>query len=86
MLYMGAMECDAKVTLPRILSPGMVVQREHPVVLWGKADPGETVTVKITDSRNKTVGPRKGISVTAGDDGQWRAEYSELKADRKSVV
>lgn len=80
MLYMGAMECDAKVTLPRILSPGMVVQREHPVVLWGKADPGETVTVKITDSRNKTVGPRKGISVTAGDDGQWRAEYSELKA------
>ena len=79
MLYMGAMECDAKVTLPRILSPGMVVQREHPVVLWGKADPGETVTVKTTDSRNNTVGPRNGISVTGGDDRQSLAADSELQ-------
>jgi sialate O-acetylesterase len=36
---------SAQVTLPRILSSHMVIQRDLPVHVWGNAPPGEPVTV-----------------------------------------
>lgn len=75
-----AMPVEARVQLPQVLSSGMIVQREAPVKLWGTADPGETVLVKVTDSRKKTVGARKGVTVVAGDDGKWSVELPALKA------
>ena len=42
---------DAKVKLPGMISSGMIVQREQPVKLWGTADPGEPINVKVTNSK-----------------------------------
>lgn len=71
---------SAKVSLPKILSSGMVVQREAPVKLWGTADPGESVTVVVKDSRNKTVGAKKGVKTTADSSGNWSVALPALKA------
>jgi sialate O-acetylesterase len=46
---------QAEVTLPRILSSHMVVQRDVPVHVWGMASPGEAVTVSFRgESRTAT--------------------------------
>lgn len=71
---------DAKVKLPGMISSGMIVQREQPVKLWGTADPGEPINVKVTNSKNKSTGPRKGVDTTADSDGKWSIEYPALKA------
>ena len=69
-MSVAAMPAEARVKLPQVLSSGMIVQREAPVRLWGTADPGEPVSVKVTDSRKKPVGSRKGVTTVAGDDGK----------------
>lgn len=61
----------AEVTLPRILSSGMVVQYDRPLTLWGKADPGEKVSVKV--NKGKTASTHADIN------GDWRIELPALK-------
>ncbi len=63
---------DAAVSLPSILTDGMVVQRNQPVKIWGKADPGEKVTVKVVKG--------KSLAVNADADGLWAVELPPLKA------
>jgi sialate O-acetylesterase len=49
---------SAQVTLPRILSSHMVVQRDLPVHVWGMAAPGEDVTVHFRgETRSTKAGP-----------------------------
>lgn len=67
-----ALSANAEVMLPHLISDGMVVQRGRPVVLWGKAEPGETVSVKIKKG--------KSAKTVAGEDGKWRVELPALKA------
>jgi len=44
-----------EVTLPKILTDHMVIQRERPVHVWGQAAPGESVTVRFRgDTRTAT--------------------------------
>lgn len=59
-----ALACAARaaVTLPYILADHMVVQRGLPVHVWGKADPGEKVTVTF---RGETQ------AANADTDGRW---------------
>lgn len=59
-MSVAAMPAEARVKLPQVLSSGMIVQREAPVRLWGTADPGEPVSVKVTDS------PEEACRVTQG--------------------
>ena len=54
--------CMASVTLPGVISDGMVLQRGDTARVWGKADAGETVTVTFLKKTYKTV---------AADDGRW---------------
>ena len=49
----------------------MVVQRGKPIPVWGKADAGETVTVKLG---------KKQVSTTADADGKWRVDLPQMKA------
>jgi sialate O-acetylesterase len=53
---------EAQVTLPRILSDHMVIQRDRPVHVWGMAAPGETVEVSFRGDRRSTA---------AGELGRW---------------
>lgn len=49
----------------------MVLQRERPVPVWGMADPGTRVEVKVA---------RKKAEAVAGPDGRWRAWLPAIKA------
>lgn len=68
----------AEVRLPQIISDGMVVQRDRPLTLWGTADPGESVTVKVAKGKSATV--------TADADGKWRAELPALKTGKTYTI
>jgi len=61
----------ADVRLPNILSDNMVLQRDKPVALWGWAEPGEKVTVKLA----KTV-----KSAVADNTGRWSVTLAPHQA------
>ena len=67
---------SADVTLPKVFSDNMVLQREMPVPIWGWADKGEKVTVAFA-GQEKTA--------TAGDDGRWAVTLDALKASKESA-
>jgi sialate O-acetylesterase len=64
-----AMPCRGDVTLPPLISDNMVLEQETKVNVWGKADPGESVTVRL--------GP-EAAQTTAGEDGNWGVKLEGL--------
>jgi len=62
----------ADVVLPDVLSSGMVLQREQRVPIWGKAEPGETVTVTFASQSKKS---------TADKDGKWLVRLNPMRAN-----
>jgi sialate O-acetylesterase len=67
--------CAADVKLPAVLDSHMVLQRDVPVKVWGTADAGETVAVKLGDASAET---------KADDAGNWKVTLPAQKADGKS--
>ncbi|NJL31444.1 MAG: hypothetical protein HC898_07325 [Phycisphaerales bacterium] len=61
---------QADVRLPAVLSDGLMVQRDVPVVVWGWADPGEKVTVQCGSD---TV-------IAENHDGKWKVQLPAHKA------
>ncbi len=61
----------ADVRLPKMFSDHAVLQRDVKLIVWGWADPGERVTVKISKRSGQT---------TADQDGKWKVALSPLKA------
>ncbi len=61
----------ADVKLPEIFSSHMVLQRNAKVPVWGTANAGEQVTVKINGQEKNT---------TANSVGKWELELSPMKA------
>lgn len=51
-------ELKADVRLPRLISDGMILQRDQQVRLWGWASPGEEITIRFNGRTKKTVCPR----------------------------
>ncbi len=45
---------QAEVKLPKLVSSGMVLQRDQSVKVWGWANPGETVAVTFKNKNYKT--------------------------------
>ena len=70
---LAATTAGAKVTLPKIFSDGMVMQRETNANLWGTAK--GSATVSITTSWDG-----KTYSVKAGKDGKWKTSVPTPKA------
>ncbi len=62
LLLLCCAAASAQVTLPKILTSHMVVQRDLPVHVWGMAAPGEEVRVSFRDENRTT---------KAGDLGRW---------------
>ncbi len=65
-----ATAAEAKVTLPQLFQNGMVLQRNQPITVWGKADVGETVTLEF---KGKT------YTATAAEDGRWTITMPKQK-------
>ena len=66
-----AVPSQADVRLPQIFGDHMVLQREQPIPVWGWADPGEEVSVKLGG---------EAVSVVAGDDGRWMVKLPAQEA------
>lgn len=67
----AAPPCRADITLPSLISDNMVLQQRAKVNVWGKADPGESVTVQLGSDSAQT---------TAGKDGAWGVKIESMKA------
>lgn len=62
-----------ELRLSGLFSDHMVLQREIPVPIWGKATPGEPISVKFADQVKKT---------KTGEDGKWMVKLDPLKASK----
>jgi sialate O-acetylesterase len=62
----------ANVTLADVISDGMVLQQNQRVPIWGKADAGETVTVKFAGQSR---------TATASANGQWLIKLDPIRAN-----
>ncbi|HSJ04441.1 MAG TPA: sialate O-acetylesterase, partial [Verrucomicrobium sp.] len=69
----AAASLQAEVTLNALFSDHMVLQRERPLPVWGKADPGEQVAVTFG---NETA------QATADSSGKWMAILSPKPVSR----
>jgi sialate O-acetylesterase len=67
-----AITANANVSLPDVISEGMVLQQRQAVPIWGKADPGEVVTVRFASQTKKA---------TAAIDGAWRVKLDPMSAN-----
>ena len=67
----------ANVTLPDVVSSGMVLQRDQAVPIWGTANPGEAVTVSFEGQKKST---------TADASGRWLIRLRPLKATATPTV
>ena len=68
----AAASVHADVRLPQIFGDHMVLQREQPIPVWGWAEPGEKVSVKL--------GAGDAVSTVAGDDGKWMVKLPAQEA------
>lgn len=62
---------DSELRLPRLISNGMILQRNAKVKIWGWASPGETVTVDFIE---------KSYSTVTNPEGRWEVMLEELQA------
>ncbi len=70
-LAAGSATIEAKVRLPRLVSDGMVLQRDTPLNIHGWADPGERVEVVFQD---------KKFSIRANRQGEWSVGLGSFPA------
>ena len=62
---------SAKVRLPRLISDGLVLQRDVPLKIWGWADPSEKVKIEFLGKTYQT---------KADKQGNWKVELPALTA------
>jgi sialate O-acetylesterase len=61
----------AETKLPKLISDGMVLQRDIPVKIWGWASPGEEVKLSFQGEE---------YSCTTNDEGKWLIVLPEMEA------
>lgn len=71
LLTMGNQPVMAKVRLPKLVSDKMVLQRDTDLKIWGWADAGEKVTVRLMGNHYET---------EADKDGNWMVTLPPQKA------
>ncbi len=67
----------AELSLPHFFSDHMILQRERPAAIWGKADPGADVSLTFKG---------RSAAAKAGPDGKWRAHLETGPADASGAV
>ena len=75
-LLCGAAWMNAKVRLANVFTHSMVLQQEKPLNVWGTADAGEPVYVKVGNHTAKTI---------ADAEGNWSVRLEPLEASAKPV-
>lgn len=73
-LLLVEMQAQAMVSLPKIIGSNMVLQRNKPAAIWGKAAVGEVITVSFHHQEKKTL---------TGADGNWMVRLDAMPADNR---
>lgn len=76
-LLFETMPALADVTLSGLFTDHMVLQRNGPVSIYGKAEPGEKITVTFAGQEKRAI---------AGQDGKWNVKLNALKASTNSAT
>lgn len=66
---------EAELWVPSLFADRMVLQRGKEVPVWGKATPGETVTVQFENQK---------VSAKADADGRWQVALAPLSASAEA--
>ena len=66
---------QAGVKMPNVFGDNMVLQCGQKVPVWGRADPGEKVTVSFAGQT---------VTATAGKDGRWRVDLAPLEVSAEA--
>jgi sialate O-acetylesterase len=66
-----AIPLHGQVRLPRLISNGMVLQRDTELKIWGWASPGENLTVTFAGTE---------LTASADDGGEWMVMLPPMKA------
>ena len=69
----------AEVTLPRVISSNMVLQRDMQVPIWGWASAGEEITITLS-TEDEDAEPLFSTSVVADVEGNWRTKLPAMSA------
>ncbi|HUA66806.1 MAG TPA: sialate O-acetylesterase [Alphaproteobacteria bacterium] len=64
-------DARADIRLPRVFGSHMVLQRDKPIIIWGWANPGETVTVQLG---------QESRSAQANARGEWKVSLPAMGA------
>lgn len=77
LFFLAIALADADIKLPSIFSDHMVLQRDADIPVWGRAGPGENVTVSIA-GQSKTA--------TADKDGKWMVKLDKIDTTNALVM
>jgi sialate O-acetylesterase len=75
LLTSGVPQAEADARLPKVFGSHMVLQCQRPLPIWGWADPGEEVTVRLDKAT---------ATATADAKGDWKVELPAMEADGKA--
>ncbi|MDP7289974.1 MAG: sialate O-acetylesterase [Phycisphaerae bacterium] len=75
--FLCPLTARADVTVPNVFGSNMVMQRDIALPVWGQADAGEKVTVKLA-ACTKTA--------TADKDGAWKVTLPAMKCSAKPIT
>ncbi|WEK19892.1 MAG: sialate O-acetylesterase [Candidatus Pedobacter colombiensis] len=70
-LMLGYSFCPAQIKLPRLISDGMILQRDNNIKIWGWASANEAISLKF---KNRT------LHTSANKDGEWEIQLPAQKA------
>lgn len=70
-LFLTCQTAFCEVSLPRLISDGMVLQRDSKVKIWGWAEPSEKITINFNG---------KEYNTKTGKCGKWSITLSPMKA------
>ena len=71
LVWTMAVSAQAAVTMPSLFADHMVLQRNKPIPVWGWAEPGEQVVVKLEGQEG---------TATADADGRWKVAIGPMAA------
>lgn len=84
-ILLSSWSAAAEVELAGIFGDHMVLQCDRPILIWGKADPGEKITVTFPGANMPDT---RSAETQADENGRWRVEMGPylITAARKLTV
>ncbi|WP_163325320.1 sialate O-acetylesterase [Draconibacterium mangrovi] len=70
-LLILSISLQAQVSLPYVFSDHMILQRENPIPVWGRATPGADLTLDFAGQE---------VSTTTDEDGKWMVHFAKMEA------